>query len=260
MDKNFSVLGGGLPQGALGQWPSWILGVLLCAGIVYALITSRRKRREYGFPVRPRWALVTLIVGGCATVMAAVAALNSYPLPPLLATKYAQEHGITEPPGGLIIPVGVAAPVVILLLVTLGMMYLTTRRQFGRYVFAIGGNPEAAELAGINTRRTIVGTFVLLGVLCALAGAIQTARLDSGVTSTGTGYELLVIAAAVLGGTSFAGGIGTIPGAVLGAFVMQSLKSGMVTINVDSPMQDVAIGSVLIFAVGLDTILRRRAK
>jgi D-xylose transport system permease protein len=186
--------------------------------------------------------------------------MNDYPLPPLLATKYAQEHGITEPAGGLIIPVGVAAPLVILLLVTLGMMYLTTRRQFGRYVFAIGGNPEAAELAGINTRRTILGTFVLIGVLCGIAACIQTARLDAGVTSTGTSYELLVIAAAVIGGTSFSGGIGTIPGAVLGAAIMQSLKSGMVTINVDSPMQDVAIGSVLVFAVGLDTIIRRRAK
>lgn len=260
MDKNFSILGGGLPQGSLGEWPSLILGVLLCAGIVYALITSRRKRREYGFPVRPRWALVILMVGGCAAVMAAVVALNSYPLPPLLATQYAQAHGITEPAGGLIIPVGVSAPVVILILVTLGMMYLATRRQFGRYVFAIGGNPEAATLAGINTRRTILGTFVLLGILCAIAGSIQTARLDSGVTSTGTSYELLVIAAAVLGGTSFAGGIGTIPGAVLGAMVMQSLKSGMVTINVDSPLQDVAIGTVLVFAVGIDTIIRRRAK
>ena len=260
MDKNFSILGGGLPQGSIGQWPSWILGIVICAGIVYALVTSRRKRREYGFPVRPTWALVTLIIGGCATVMAAVAAMNDYPLPPLLATKYAQEHGITEPAGGLIIPVGVAAPLVILLLVTHGMMYLTTRRQFGRYVFAIGGNPEAAELAGINTRRTILGTFVLIGVLCGIAACIQTARLDAGVTSTGTSYELLVIAAAVIGGTSFSGGIGTIPGAVLGAAIMQSLKSGMVTINVDSPMQDVAIGSVLVFAVGLDTIIRRRAK
>jgi len=260
MDKNFSVLGGGLPQGSIGQWPTWILGLVVCAGIVYALIASRRKRRDYGFPVRPRWALATLMIGGCATVMAAVAVLTNYPLPPLLATKFAQDHDIVEPAGGLIIPVGVAAPVVILLLVTLAMMYITTRRQFGRYVFAIGGNPEAANLAGINTRRTILGTFVLIGILCAVAGAIQTARLDSGVTSTGTGYELLVIAAAVLGGTSFAGGVGTIPGAVLGAVVMQSLKSGMVTINVDSPMQDVAIGSVLIFAVGIDTILRRRAK
>jgi D-xylose transport system permease protein len=136
---------------------------------------------------------------------------------------------------------------------------VTTRRQFGRYVFAIGGNPEAATLAGINTKRTVLGTFVLLGVLCAVAGSIQASRLDAGVTSTGTGYELLVIAAAVLGGTSLAGGIGTIQGAVVGAVLMQSLKAGMVTVGLDSPMQDVAIGAVLVFAVGLDTIVRRRA-
>lgn len=260
MDKTFSILGGGLPQGSMGQWPSLILGLLLCAGIVYVLIASRRKRRAYGFPVRPRRALAILMVGGCATVMAAVVVLNSYALPERLATRYANEHGIIEPPGGLIIPVGIAVPVALLLGVTLVMTYVATRRQFGRYVFAIGGNPEAAELAGINTRRTIMGTFILLGVLCALAGALQTARLDSGVTSTGTNYELLVIAAAVLGGTSFSGGVGTITGAVLGAVVMQSLKSGMVTIGVDSPMQDVAIGSVLVLAVGIDTVIRRRAK
>ncbi len=260
MDKNFSVLGGGLPQGSLGFWPTWIVGVLICIGIAYALIASRRKRREYGFPVRPRWALAALIVGGCAAVLGAAAVVNNYPLPPLLATKYAAENGITEPAGGLIIPVGVAVPVVILVVIALVMMYLTTRRQFGRYVFAIGGNPEAATLAGINTKRTILGTFVLMGILCALAACIQTARLDSGVTSTGTNYELLVIAAAVIGGTSFSGGIGTIQGAVIGAVVMQSLKSGMVTIGLDSPLQDVAIGSVLVFAVGLDTIVQRRGK
>ncbi|MGD0121182.1 MAG: sugar ABC transporter permease [Candidatus Limnocylindrales bacterium] len=259
MDNNFSVLGGGLPQGSIGQVLTWVVGVVLCAGIVYALLASRRKRREYGFPVRPQWALAILMIGGCATVLAAMWAYNSYPLPPLLATRYAVAHGITEPPGGLIIPVGLAVPVLLLGAVTLGMMFLTTRRPFGRYVFSIGGNPEAAILAGINTRRTILGTFVLLGMLCAIAAAIQTARLDAGVTSTGTGYELLVIAAAVIGGTSFAGGIGTIPGAVLGAMVMQSLKSGMVTIGVDSPMQDVAIGIVLIFAVALDAVIQRRA-
>jgi D-xylose transport system permease protein len=185
---------------------------------------------------------------------------DSYPLPPLLATKYAAAHSITEPPGGLIIPVGLAVPVLLLGAVTLGMMFLATRRPFGRYVFSIGGNPEAAILAGINTRRTILGTFVLMGILCAIAAAVQTARLDAGVTSTGTGYELLVIAAAVIGGTSFAGSIGTIPGAVLGAVIMQSLKSGMVTIGVDSPMQDVAVGIVLILAVGIDSLIQRRAK
>ncbi|HJX67960.1 MAG TPA: sugar ABC transporter permease [Candidatus Limnocylindrales bacterium] len=260
MDNNFSIIGGNLPQGSIGLWPTWIVGIVVCAGIVYALLASRRKRREYGFPVRPRWALAILMVGGCATVLGAMWAYNNYPLPPLLATKYAVAHGITEPPGGLIIPVGLAAPVLLLGAVTLGMMFLATRRPFGRYVFSIGGNPEAAILAGINAKRTILGTFVLMGMLCAIAAAVQTARLNAGVTSTGTGYELLVIAAAVIGGTSFAGGIGTIPGAVLGAVVMQSLKSGMVTIGVDSPMQDVAVGSVLIMAVALDSLIQRRAK
>jgi D-xylose transport system permease protein len=269
MDRNFSVMGGGLsttgpfgaPGGALGEWPTWIVGILLCAGIVYALLASRRKRREYGFPVRPPWALAMLMLGGCAAAMGAMLAYNSYPLPILLTQRWAEEHGIVgADAANLVIPVGIAMPVVLLLVVGLVMWYLTTRRQFGRYVFAIGGNPEAAELAGINTRFTIMGTFILLGILCAIAGCIQTARLDAGVTSMGTSYELLVIGAAVIGGTSFAGGIGTIQGAIVGAVLMQSLKSGMVTIGLDSPMQDVAIGSVLVFAVGLDTIVRRRSK
>jgi len=268
MDQNFAIIGGNLSSGsaigsaggAIGFWPTWIVAILMCAGIAYALIASRRKRREYGFPVRPQWALVTLIVGASAAILYGAWVLNNYPLPPLLATQWAKANGVTEPAGGLIIPVGLAAPVLILLGVGLVMGYLATRRPFGRYVFAIGGNPEAAILAGINTKRVILGTFVLLGILCALAGCIQASRLDAGVTSTGTGYELLVIAAAVIGGTSFAGGSGTIQGAVLGAVLMQSLKAGMVTVGLDSPMQDVAIGSVLVFAVGLDTVLTRRAR
>jgi D-xylose transport system permease protein len=140
------------------------------------------------------------------------------------------------------------------------MTLIATRRRFGRYVFAIGGNPEAADLAGINTKRTILGTYVIMGILCAISGAIQTSRLGSGVTSLGTGDELSVIAAAVIGGTSFTGGIGTIPGAVLGAVVMQTLRSGMLTLKVDSPIQDIVVGSVLVAAVAANTILSRRAK
>jgi D-xylose transport system permease protein len=265
MDQNFAVLGGNLSSGsaisdsggAIGFWPTWIVAILLCAGIAYALIASGRKRAEYGFPVRPRWALFTLIGVGWAAVLYFAWVLNNYPLPPGLAQQFATKHNLADVP---VIPVGLAVPVLILLGIALVMGYLTTRRPFGRYVFAIGGNPEAVTLAGINTKRTILGTFVLMGILCAIAGCIQTSRLDAGVTSTGTGYELLVIAAAVIGGTSFSGGIGTIQGAVLGAVLMQSLKAGMVTIGLDSPMQDVAIGSVLVFVVGLDTILRRRGR
>jgi D-xylose transport system permease protein len=104
-----------------------------------------------------------------------------------------------------------------------------------------------------------MGTFVLMGVLCAISAAIQTARLNAAVTNLGVQNELDVISAAVIGGTSFAGGIGTIPGAILGAVVMQSLRSGMLLLNVDSPSQDVVVGIVLVAAVGLDAFLRRRA-
>ena len=133
-----------------------------------------------------------------------------------------------------------------------------TRRRLGRYVFAIGGNPEAAKLSGINVRRTIMFTFVLMGVLCAVAAAIASARLNGATLDVGQSYELYVIAAAVVGGTSFAGGIGTIPGAVLGAFVLAALAYGLSFIGVNSPGQNVVAGIVLILAVGFDTLNRRR--
>jgi D-xylose transport system permease protein len=100
-------------------------------------------------------------------------------------------------------------------------------------------------------------TFVLMGVLCAVSAAIQTARLNAAVTGLGVQNELDVIAAAVIGGTSFAGGVGTIPGAVLGAIVMQSLRSGMVLLKIDSPSQDIVVGVVLVTAVAIDSALRQ---
>ena len=184
---------------------------------------------------------------------------NSYPWPDSLAQQYAQENNIPIPEGGLIIPTGIANPVLIAIGATVVMTFLATRRRFGRYVYSIGGNPDAAVLAGINTRRTIMGTFVIMGMLAALSGAVLSARLNAATVGTGTQSELYVIAAAVIGGTSFAGGIGTIPGAVLGAVFMQSLQSGMVLIKVDSPVQDIVVGIVLVAAVGLDTVVRRRA-
>jgi D-xylose transport system permease protein len=142
--------------------------------------------------------------------------------------------------------------------VTVFMTFIATRRRFGRYVFAYGGNPDAAELAGINTRWTIMKIYILMGILCAIAAAINSARLNGATLDVGQSNELYVIAAAVVGGTSFAGGIGTISGAVLGAFVMQSLAYGLSFNGVNSPTQNVIAGIVLILAVALDTINRRR--
>jgi D-xylose transport system permease protein len=259
MDGTFALLGGG-PNGALGEWGSWIVGALGCAAIVVATINNRRHRLRYGFAVRPMWAVITVIVVGCAVVLGAIGIANSYMWPAALARQYAQAHGIPEPPGGLQIPTGIAYPVLITLAVALVMTFIATRRRFGRYVFAIGGNPEAAELGGINVRWTVMLTYVLMGVLVAISAAVQTARLNAAVTNLGVQNELDVISAAVIGGSSLSGGIGTIPGAVLGAIVMQSLRSGMVMMKVDSPTQDIVVGIVLVAAVGFDTFLRRRGK
>jgi D-xylose transport system permease protein len=148
--------------------------------------------------------------------------------------------------------------VITLIAVTIAMTFIATRTRFGRYVFAIGGNPEAAELSGINTRRTIMKTFILIGILCAISGSIAAARLDGATLDLGIGYELYVIAACVIGGTSFAGGIGTIPGAVLGALVLTTLSYGLNFMGVESPIQDIVAGVVLVAAVGVDTYSRRR--
>jgi len=258
MDPTFALLGGG-PRGSIGEVASWVIGGLACAGIAYTLIAGRRRRRRFGFPVRPMWAEAALGLIAGSAVLGAVWITNNYFWPEQLARDYAEANRIAWPEGGLIIPVGIAIPVLIGIGVAIVMTFLATRRRFGRYVYAIGGNPEAAILGGINTRRTIMGTFVLMGMLAALSAAVQVARLNAGVVSLGTAAELSVIAAAVIGGTSFAGGIGTIPGAVLGAVVMQSLVSGMVLLKVDSPVQDIVVGIVLVAAVGADSFLRRKA-
>ena len=239
LDDTFQLLGGGA-KGNLGEWKSWLVALLASAGIVLSIVLARRRRKRHDLGVRTLWVEIGLAVIGCAAVLVAVG---------LVANQY------ESPRTGK--PTGIAIPVVILIGVTLLMSYLARRRRFGRYVYAYGGNPEAAELGGINTRRTVMLTFTLMGLLVGVSAAIQTARLNAAVTNLGVQNELDVIAAAVIGGTSFAGGIGTIFGAVLGAFVMQSLRSGMVLLKIDSPSQDIVVGIVLVTAVGIDSLLRQ---
>jgi D-xylose transport system permease protein len=113
-------------------------------------------------------------------------------------------------------------------------------------------------LAGIKTRWNIVKTFMIMGILVGVAASVQIARLNAATSGLGQLAELYVIAAAVIGGTSLAGGIGTIPGALLGALVMQSLISGMVLMGLDAPLQDIVVGIVLVTAVALDNWYQRR--
>lgn len=257
MDSRFRPLGGGI-EGAIGTSASWAIGLVICALILTALVFTRRRRKRYGFALRPLWAEIALAALACGMVIGSVLIANAYLLPAGVARRLTEAQGGTWPEGGLVIGHGLAVPVLLALAVGVAMSFLARRLRFGRYVFAIGGNPEAAQLSGVNTRKVLMLVYGLMGALVGIAACISTARLNAATNSAGQLDELYVIAAAVIGGTSLAGGVGTIVGAMLGALVMQSLQSGMVLIGVDTPLQNIVVGIVLVLAVWLDGLYRKR--
>ncbi len=259
LDGRFTLVGGG-PEGAIGAAWSWTVGAAACAAVMVLLASGRARRNRFGFPLRP--VAAELLLGGtaCAAILGAVAVANAYPWPASIARRYAEANQIAVPEGGLFIAHGVAIPVLIAIGIGIVMTFLARRTRFGRYVYAIGGNPEAAELAGVNTRWVILKVFVLMGLLAAVSGAISIARLNAATNAEGTLAELLVIAAAVIGGTSLGGGVGTVAGGMLGAVLMQSLQSGMILLGVDTPLQNIVVGLVLVLAAWLDIAYRRRTR
>ena len=259
VDANFALLGGG-PYGSVGSTGSWIIGVVACAAVIYGLITGRANRRKHDFPQRPVWAEVFMGVFGCGLILGTVLVVDSYYWPIGIVKKYIEANHLTVDPATVFIAQGFAYPVLILITVAILMTILMTRTRFGRYVFAIGGNPEAAALSGINVRWITVKIYALMGMLAGLSAVISSARLTSATNALGQTDELYVIAAAVIGGTSLAGGVGTIYGAVLGALVTESLRTGMVLIGFDTAIQNIVVGIVLVVAVYLDIIYRKRTK
>jgi D-xylose transport system permease protein len=235
MDKTYQILGGGI-DGSIGATWSWVLGGVAIAWMLTNTIMVRRSCRKYGFEVKPLWVQILYLIIGSALVCGFVMVMNSYYKPR------------TE------IPRGIPVPVLIMILVVVGMSLLAKITRFGRYVFAIGGNPEAAELSGIAVKKITMLVFMVMGVLCSVAAVITTARLNAGANSMGTSAELHVIAAAVIGGTSLSGGQGAVSGAILGAVIMQSLDSGMVLLGISSAMRQLVIGAVLIVAVWFDVV------
>lgn len=153
-----------------------------------------------------------------------------------------------------IIPV----PVIIMVLLTIVGTIFLGFTTYGRYIYAVGGNPEAARLAGIPVERVRLLVYVASSTLAALAGLILVARLVSAQPSAGLGFELPVIAASIIGGTSLMGGEGTVLGAVLGAAIMGVLENGMVLLGVSTYAQQAVTGTVIILAVSLDIWQKRR--
>ena len=197
---------------------------------------------------------MSLGILACLAVVGAVWVTNSYMWPEALAEAYAIEHGIAMPPGGLQIPTGIAIPVLIAIGIAVVMTFLATRRRFGRYVFSIGGNPDAAELAGINTRLTIMKTFIVMGMLAAVSAAVISARLNAATVGLGTQAELQVIAAAVIGGANLAGGAGTAFGALIGAALIEVIRNSLGLLGINAFWQGAFIGGAIILAVLFDRI------
>ena len=255
LDETFQKFGG--INGTLGTTGSWIVAALAVAAAFYGLWASRRNKAAHGFAVKPVWAEAVLASTIAAAVIGFVATLNAYEVPASRLKRQFEARGEIMPEG-FTAAYGIPISVLVLIVIAIGMTILGKRTRLGRYIFATGGNPDAAELSGINTRLLTVKVFALMGALCALSAVVASARLTNHSNDIGTLDELRVIAAAVIGGTALAGGIGTIHGAILGALIMQSLQSGMAMVGVDAPLQNIVVGIVLVAAVLIDILYRRR--
>ena len=147
---------------------------------------------------------------------------------------------------------GLPIPVLVLLMVAATIAFIAMQTPFGRYVYAAGGNAEAAFYSGINIKSNLLFVYIIIGILAAVAGILYTAQLGNATANAGRNLELDAIAACVIGGTSLLGGKGTIPGALLGALIMASLDNGMSLLNIEDFTQDIIKGLILVTAVWLD--------
>jgi D-xylose transport system permease protein len=202
------------------------------AAVIWSNLRRSRARRRHGLQALSAGAMITRIVVPSLVIVGFILLMN--------------QAG------------GVPIPVIFLLAVALAGAFLTANTTFGRYLYAIGGNPDAARLSGINLKRYITVAFCLMGALAGLASLLHTARVGSASPDAGTLMELDAIASCVIGGTSLMGGRGTVFGAVLGALILASLDNGMSLLNVENWAQYVVKGGVLVAAVGFDMFGRRK--
>lgn len=255
LDPTFQTFGG--IGGTLGSTGSWIVAAVATAAAIAALFSARRNKMAHGQILKPLWAELTMSGIIAAAIFGFVAILNAYQVPVRVLQRDFAARGEVMPEG-FTAAYGLPISVLLLAAIAIAMTIIARRTRLGRYIFATGGNPDAAALSGIDTRFLTVKVFAIMGVLCALSAVVASARLSFHSNDIGTLDELRVIAAAVIGGTALAGGIGTIHGAILGALIMQSLQSGMAMVGVDAPFQNIVVGAVLVLAVLIDIIYRKR--
>ncbi|WP_322495765.1 sugar ABC transporter permease [Chloroflexus sp.] len=239
-DETFNAIGNGfIPDVPFSILPGYhtltlLLGVLAIVAFVISEIRSRNKKRAYNFEVLPadmfvlKLVFISTLIGLLAWIMAGYN--------------------------------GLSWTMVIVLVVVAIYHFITTQTVLGRHIYAVGGNPEAAELSGISVKRITYIVFASMGVLSALSGILFASRLRSATTTAGTLFELDAIAAAYIGGVSAAGGVGNVIGSIIGALVYVSLTSGMNLMGIDIAYQYIVRGLVLVAAVVFDVTTRRRGR
>lgn len=220
-------------QSYLPNMWGYVLGIVAIALLLYSYLRKRAQRKLFNFEVPTlsntiiRWLVISVIIVGAVIVM------NQYK--------------------------GIPTPVLIMMALVLLFTFIAEKTAFGRKVYAIGGNQDAAKYSGIKVKKIISMVYLLNGLLAGLAGVVLTSRLNAGMVSSGDGYELDAIAACVIGGTSMAGGSGKVTGAILGALIMASITNGMSMMNLESFWQYIVKGIILAAAVWFDVSNQNRA-
>jgi len=228
-DETFKAIG----QRNIPVEAGWVIAGLGIAFVIFAVYRSARSEASYSSGKTNYVSMLLKAAIPMVGIVAFIWVMNAYQ--------------------------GVPIPVLIFVVVALIGAFLTTSTVFGRYLYAIGGNPDAARLSGINNKRNILKVYALLGAFTGIAALIFTARVGSAAPDAGSLKELDAIAACVIGGASLMGGRGTVFGACLGALIMASLDNGMSLLNVRDFMQDIIKGSILVAAVGLDMMGRKQS-
>lgn len=210
-----------------------IIGIIVCIVFILLDIQTRRNQLKYGFEVTPSAFFIFKQIAISATVMGFCYLMASYK--------------------------GIPNLLVIMFPLVASYSFLTSQTVIGRRIYAMGGNEKAARLSGVNTQRLLFLTFVNMGVLAALAGMVVASRLNSSTPNAGEGFELDVIAACFIGGASASGGVGTVIGAVVGAFLVGVLNNGMSILGVGIDWQKVVKGLVLLAAVLFDVYNKNKS-
>lgn len=221
-DATYQVIG----QSYISTTIGLILGIAGAAAAVAVMLNGLRSRKKFGLELEPAVVTIVKLAGTVVLVVGAVLILNAY-------------HGI-------------ASPVLIMVILAIIFTFISKKTKFGRDLYAIGSNAEAARFSGINIRREAFLAFVIMGALAAVGGIVLTSRLNMATSTIGDMAEMDAISACVIGGVSMAGGIGSVPGALIGTLLITVLDNGMSLLNMDSYWQFIVKGLVLTAVVWYD--------